>query len=180
MSSQVTGLAPEDGSSGEFGANEWLVDEMYERYLKDKNSVDASWWPILEQYKPDAAATPIAKPATIEPDAAPASSPITGASPTTGSTPIARTTSLQARPQPIPAEAPTTASVPLQQAVDPAEAILDYARTNYVDHIVLGARTNSTLRNILGSVSAVVASKAPCTVTVVRPPRQFQSTSEAE
>ena len=66
------------------------------------------------------------------------------------------------------------------EAVDPAEAILDYARTNYVDHIVLGARTNSTLRNILGSVSAVVASKAPCTVTVVRPPRQFQSTSEAE
>ncbi|WP_411701331.1 2-oxoglutarate dehydrogenase E1 subunit family protein, partial [Conyzicola sp.] len=45
MSSQVTGLAAEDGSSGEFGANEWLVDEMYERYLVDRNSVDQSWWP---------------------------------------------------------------------------------------------------------------------------------------
>ena len=51
MSSQVTGLVPEDGSSGEFGANEWLVDEMYERYIVDKNSVDQSWWPILEGYK---------------------------------------------------------------------------------------------------------------------------------
>ena len=27
----------------DFGANEWLVDEMYDQYLKDKNSVDASW-----------------------------------------------------------------------------------------------------------------------------------------
>ena len=52
MSSQVTGLAAEDGSSGEFGANEWLVDEMYERYVEDKDSVDRSWWPILENYRP--------------------------------------------------------------------------------------------------------------------------------
>jgi 2-oxoglutarate dehydrogenase E1 component len=46
----VTGLVPEEGSSSEFGANEWLVDEMYERYIVDKNSVDQSWWPILESY----------------------------------------------------------------------------------------------------------------------------------
>jgi 2-oxoglutarate decarboxylase len=57
VSSQVTGLAAEDGSSSEFGANEWLVDEMYERYVVDRNSVDESWWPILESYKPSDAAT---------------------------------------------------------------------------------------------------------------------------
>ncbi|MEP6480916.1 MAG: hypothetical protein ABJA94_02800, partial [Rhodoglobus sp.] len=50
MSSHVTGVTPEGDSSGEFGANEWLVDEMYERYLVDKNSVDQSWWPVLESY----------------------------------------------------------------------------------------------------------------------------------
>jgi 2-oxoglutarate decarboxylase len=27
----------------DFGANEWLVDEMYDQYLQDKDSVDASW-----------------------------------------------------------------------------------------------------------------------------------------
>ena len=27
----------------DFGANEWLVDEMYDQYLEDKDSVDASW-----------------------------------------------------------------------------------------------------------------------------------------
>ena len=54
------------------------------------------------------------------------------------------------------------------EAFDPAETILEYARENNVDHIVMGARENSTLRKILGSVSAKVAAEAPCTVTVVR------------
>jgi nucleotide-binding universal stress UspA family protein len=54
------------------------------------------------------------------------------------------------------------------EAVDPAETILDYARVNNVDHIVMGARANSTMRKILGSVSAKVAAEAPCSVTVVR------------
>jgi nucleotide-binding universal stress UspA family protein len=55
------------------------------------------------------------------------------------------------------------------EGVDVAAALLDYAHTNHVDHIVLGARTDSALRNLLGSVSGEVVAKAPCTVTVVRP-----------
>lgn len=54
------------------------------------------------------------------------------------------------------------------EAVSPAQAILDHARDNFVDHIVMGARANSTMRSLLGSVSGEVAAKAPCTVTVVR------------
>ncbi len=57
------------------------------------------------------------------------------------------------------------------EAVDPARAILEFAQANHVDHIVIGARQNSLLRNLLGSVSAKVAAEAPCTVTVVRPAR---------
>ncbi|MET0840056.1 MAG: 2-oxo acid dehydrogenase subunit E2, partial [Marmoricola sp.] len=34
----------EDSSRSGFGANEWLVDEMYERYQKDPDSVDKVWW----------------------------------------------------------------------------------------------------------------------------------------
>ncbi|RDV45583.1 multifunctional oxoglutarate decarboxylase/oxoglutarate dehydrogenase thiamine pyrophosphate-binding subunit/dihydrolipoyllysine-residue succinyltransferase subunit [Leifsonia sp. ku-ls] len=45
-------MGTEDGSSGEFGANEWLVDELYEQFVQDRNSVDKSWWPILENYHP--------------------------------------------------------------------------------------------------------------------------------
>ena len=33
-----------------FGANEWLVDEMYEQYKKDPNSVDRAWWDFFEHY----------------------------------------------------------------------------------------------------------------------------------
>ena len=54
------------------------------------------------------------------------------------------------------------------EAVDPAEAILDHARVNGVDHIVMGARAQSLKRRVLGSVSAEVAAKAGCSVTVVR------------
>lgn len=54
------------------------------------------------------------------------------------------------------------------EAVNPADAILDYARQNYVDHIVMGARAASAMRSLLGSVSGEVAAHAPCTVTVVR------------
>ena len=34
----------EDSPTSGFGANEWLVDEMYERYQKDPDSVDKVWW----------------------------------------------------------------------------------------------------------------------------------------
>ena len=54
------------------------------------------------------------------------------------------------------------------EAPDPATAIVDYARRNQVDHIVLGARSSGRLRRHLGSVSARVAAEADCTVTVVR------------
>jgi nucleotide-binding universal stress UspA family protein len=56
------------------------------------------------------------------------------------------------------------------EAPDPAAAIVEYARRNQVDHIVMGARSSSMLRRYLGSVSAQVAAQADCTVTVVRAP----------
>ncbi len=54
------------------------------------------------------------------------------------------------------------------EAISPAAAILEYASFNNVDHIIMGARANSRMKAVLGSVSGEVAAKAPCTVTVVR------------
>ncbi len=106
MSSQVTGIAPEGDSSGEFGANEWLVDEMHELYLQDKNLVDKTWWPVLEAYHRTDDPTPTGIIDTI-PDSIANPTP----APATGTTPIARTTSVQAKPQPIPADAPPAVPV---------------------------------------------------------------------
>jgi 2-oxoglutarate dehydrogenase E1 component len=35
-----------------FGANQWLVDELYEQYLADKDSVDPAWWDFFADYRP--------------------------------------------------------------------------------------------------------------------------------
>jgi 2-oxoglutarate decarboxylase len=142
VSSQVAGLIPGDGSSGEFGANEWLVDAMYEQYVADKNSVDEEWWPILENYRPtqtgeqsDTAATQTRDqsdaaaqqatggepqiPAEVTAEAAKPAEP----APTTGSTPVAKTTSVQPKPQPIPAQVPETAPTPTAVAEEPQDVV---------------------------------------------------------
>ncbi|MCA6122794.1 protein kinase [Bradyrhizobium sp. WSM 1704] len=74
-------------------------------------------------------------------------------------------------------------TVHVLEAIDPAAALLEFAAVNLVDHIIIGARQNSMMRALLGSVSAQVASEAPCTVTVVRPSRltvQGESKGTAE
>ncbi len=56
------------------------------------------------------------------------------------------------------------------ESSDPAEALLEYARANGVDHIVIGGPPpDMPLKGILGTVSTKVAVEAPCTVTMVRP-----------
>jgi nucleotide-binding universal stress UspA family protein len=59
-------------------------------------------------------------------------------------------------------------SVHVLEHSDPAHALLDYARDNGVDHLIMGARGVTGVRRILGSVSARVVAEAACTVTVVR------------
>ena len=55
--------------------------------------------------------------------------------------------------------------------MDAAVALIDYAKMNHVDQVLIGARAHSTLRRFLGSVSSRVVAEAPCTVTVVRVPQ---------
>ncbi|HEY2044186.1 MAG TPA: multifunctional oxoglutarate decarboxylase/oxoglutarate dehydrogenase thiamine pyrophosphate-binding subunit/dihydrolipoyllysine-residue succinyltransferase subunit [Jatrophihabitans sp.] len=49
-----TGNAGNESSPSrtDFGANEWLVAEMYERYLADPNAVDAAWHDFFADYRP--------------------------------------------------------------------------------------------------------------------------------
>jgi len=105
VSSQVTGVGT--SSEGEFGANEWLVDELYEQFKVDKHSVDKAWWPILEAYHPvvDGSAAAGAPPAVAAAEPKPVTAPI----PVVGQAPVARTTTKPAAPQPIPAQAPAAA-----------------------------------------------------------------------
>ncbi|TLS39751.1 hypothetical protein FE633_45320, partial [Streptomyces montanus] len=78
-----------------FGPNEWLVDEIYQQYLQDPNSVDRAWWDFFADYKPGGVAA-----------SAPASTAATGAAGTTTAAPAA-----SAAPA-APAQAAPAASAP--------------------------------------------------------------------
>ncbi|MEU2595830.1 multifunctional oxoglutarate decarboxylase/oxoglutarate dehydrogenase thiamine pyrophosphate-binding subunit/dihydrolipoyllysine-residue succinyltransferase subunit [Streptomyces hirsutus] len=100
-----------------FGANEWLVDEIYQQYLQDPNSVDRAWWDFFADYKPGApqASAPVNNAAT-------GTAGTTTAAPATPARPAA--TPAPAAPQPAapqPAAAPPAAQ-PAAKAPVPAPA----------------------------------------------------------
>ncbi|MBD8538943.1 multifunctional oxoglutarate decarboxylase/oxoglutarate dehydrogenase thiamine pyrophosphate-binding subunit/dihydrolipoyllysine-residue succinyltransferase subunit [Frigoribacterium sp. CFBP 8751] len=142
MSSHVTGTT-DDGAAAEFGANEWLVDELYEQWVVDKNSVDESWWPILEAYTPPesgSAPTSPAAPSVETPPAPPASSgavpaaeaPAPAAAAAAGQKAAARTTSVEPAAKPIPAQVPDKAkakpTTPGEQPTPEAENVVSPLR----------------------------------------------------
>ena len=57
--SHQSASAPQQGAGhdpganqADFGANEWLVEELYQRYLADPGSVDRAWWSFFADYQP--------------------------------------------------------------------------------------------------------------------------------
>ena len=38
--------------ASQFGPNEWLVEEMYQRFLDDPTTVDPAWHEFFADYKP--------------------------------------------------------------------------------------------------------------------------------
>jgi 2-oxoglutarate dehydrogenase E1 component len=90
-------------ATADFGPNEWLVDELYERYLNDPGSVDKAWWSFFADYRPvrgvngtgpqpvltQPPATPAAKaPAATAPAAEPAQPPAKAAAQAAGQAPV--------------------------------------------------------------------------------------------
>jgi 2-oxoglutarate decarboxylase len=73
----------QDNPLASFGTNEWIVEEMYQKYLTDPTSVDPAWHDFFADYKPALetpvlekpaapAPPPVQKPATEKPKPAPA------------------------------------------------------------------------------------------------------------
>ncbi|HEY8821376.1 MAG TPA: multifunctional oxoglutarate decarboxylase/oxoglutarate dehydrogenase thiamine pyrophosphate-binding subunit/dihydrolipoyllysine-residue succinyltransferase subunit, partial [Dermatophilaceae bacterium] len=111
---------PANDPMATFGPNEWLVDELYQRYLQDKSSVDAAWWEFFSDYHPAVVANdttngsgmsadPVVNAAA--PPGAPTSAPAAASAPAPTSAPAATS----------PAAAPPTASQPAADTVQPAE-----------------------------------------------------------
>ncbi|MFF8535305.1 multifunctional oxoglutarate decarboxylase/oxoglutarate dehydrogenase thiamine pyrophosphate-binding subunit/dihydrolipoyllysine-residue succinyltransferase subunit [Streptomyces sp. SAS_267] len=90
-----------------FGANEWLVDEIYQQYLQDPNSVDRAWWDFFADYKPGAPAA-----------SAPAGTAAAGAAGTT--TPAAPAAPVPPAARQAPPQAPAQAPAAPAPAAAPA------------------------------------------------------------
>ena len=90
----------------DFGPNEWLVDELYQRYQKDPASVDRAWWSFFADYRPP----------TESPDNGSQTAPPAVASPSAGQPAAAAqataTKATQAPPAQQPAAPATDAGVP--------------------------------------------------------------------
>ena len=107
MSTQQTS---QDNPLADFGPNEWIVEDMYQRYLADPTSVDAAWHDFFADYKP-----------TLDTPPAPPSR--NGAPPTPAPTaaPATATAATAAAAKAAPAATPSAAPAAKPAAVSPAK-----------------------------------------------------------
>jgi 2-oxoglutarate dehydrogenase E1 component/2-oxoglutarate decarboxylase len=147
----VSDQAHKPGFGPEFGTNEWLVEEMYERYLADPGSVGTAWHDFFRDYTPSgngqraeqrvaasaaatapAKAAPVTKaPVTAKPDrpAAKTQTPKTH-EPKTDPRPADRAPAAKKEPTPAPA-ASTAGPAP----TDPGAQVLRGAAARVVSNM---------------------------------------------
>jgi 2-oxoglutarate decarboxylase len=93
--------------AGEFGPNEWLVEEMYQRFLDDPNTVDPAWHEFFADYRPTDMSSSAAAADTADDSAG------------TGS--VQEAAQRPGRPS-APSDAPTApAPTPVAEPAEPAE-----------------------------------------------------------
>ncbi|HJQ06806.1 MAG TPA: multifunctional oxoglutarate decarboxylase/oxoglutarate dehydrogenase thiamine pyrophosphate-binding subunit/dihydrolipoyllysine-residue succinyltransferase subunit, partial [Nocardioides sp.] len=145
----------------DFGANEWLVEEMKSRFDADPSSVDPAWAAYFKGGNgTPAAAAPAAAPAKTA--AAPQSTPSAQASPPTGSIPVPKASSRAevspaaktmptkptAESKPTPKDAPKPAPVPVNdEATVTVLRGIPAATAKNMD-ISLSVPTATSVRNI--------------------------------
>jgi len=115
----VVVTSPASNAPSGFGANEWLVDELYQAYLTDRHSVDPAWWDFFADYTPSDAA--VAR-------AANGAQPVTAPAPT--STPTPAETTQPAKPAAEEAKAAQEKPVPettviVEKLRGPAARVVD-------------------------------------------------------
>jgi 2-oxoglutarate decarboxylase len=110
-----------------FGANDWLVDELHEKYQQDPNSVDPAWRDFFKTYK-----TGDATPVTTAPADAPRPDPVsdnkTPEAPSRGTTQTAPAQTAPAAAAPAaPAQAAPAAQAPAAKSATPTGGTVNQA-----------------------------------------------------
>lgn len=145
---------PANHFGGSFGPNEWLVDEMYERYQQDPASVDKAWWDFFADYSPAISTS------TTTPTAPEATTPKAGTPPipksSSATTPPIVPTAVQIvipsiAPSVLPKSAPVVQAPPATTTAMPADPVVKPIPT-------LATPAASTLEPIRGVAARVVQS----------------------
>ncbi|KQX81645.1 MULTISPECIES: multifunctional oxoglutarate decarboxylase/oxoglutarate dehydrogenase thiamine pyrophosphate-binding subunit/dihydrolipoyllysine-residue succinyltransferase subunit [Streptomyces] len=108
-----------------FGPNEWLVDEIYQQYLQDPNSVDRAWWDFFADYKPGTSGTadkpvPTDAGAVTPAPAAAAPSTVNNSAPAQATAPAPAAAPVAAAPAKAAAPAQAAPAAPAKAAAAPA------------------------------------------------------------
>ena len=113
-------------TQADFGANEWLVAEMYAQWLENPDSIDKSWIPILERYSQTQTGQVPASPAVSQTPTTQTSSaqPVTEAI----TMPIAKATDTGSFTAPVPADLPATGSMPVVSQEEEAQPEVNILR----------------------------------------------------
>ena len=157
--------------SADFGANDWLVEEMYERYQADPTSVEPSWIEFFKTYNPGVAATtsapkagtppvppiPKATQQVLTPAPSTLAAPVVSTPALVTSTPISAPVPVVSTPAPVAAPVVSTPA-PAQAPIKPAPVLATPS-----------AATMEPLRGVAGRVVASMeASLTVPTATSVR------------
>ncbi|MFJ2664425.1 multifunctional oxoglutarate decarboxylase/oxoglutarate dehydrogenase thiamine pyrophosphate-binding subunit/dihydrolipoyllysine-residue succinyltransferase subunit [Nocardia fluminea] len=102
-------------STSQFGQNQWLVDEMYQKFKQDPSSVDASWHEFLADYTPEATESGNSQAPAASTAPAAAAAPKAAAAQTPA--PKAAVATAPPKPAPAPAAAPAPAPAPAAKTV---------------------------------------------------------------
>ncbi|MFJ1926072.1 MULTISPECIES: multifunctional oxoglutarate decarboxylase/oxoglutarate dehydrogenase thiamine pyrophosphate-binding subunit/dihydrolipoyllysine-residue succinyltransferase subunit [unclassified Streptomyces] len=116
--------SPGSNPAAAFGPNEWLVDEIYQQYLQDPNSVDRAWWDFFADYKPGTSGT-ADKPvpgAAAAGAAVPTAPAVTAPTATNHTAPAAPAQPAAQAPAPAAPAAPAPAPAPVAPAAPAAPA----------------------------------------------------------
>ena len=162
-----------DSLRAEFGANEWLVDDLYEQYLKDKSAVDPAWWEFFLDYKPvEAAADASPEPEALE--TIPVSSVVNGratatplapAAPPAVAPPSAPPAPTTAKPAAAPAPAPSATTPTVAPEED--EAPVATARPATAPYAEVPAKTLYPASDAVEAQDEVARLKGPAARVVV-------------
>ncbi len=129
------------GSGGSFGPNAWLVDDMYDRFLADPDSVSESWREFFADYRPGSVPAPTQQTA---PPPAPAAPRARTSTPTRRRRqPVAPAA---AAPAAVAAPAPTPAAPAVSEEATPLRGAASRTAANM--EASLGVPTATSVRTV--------------------------------